>query len=213
MPFIAYKITHRESGKAYVGITTQFLRRRWKQHVNAQKHAIGLAIRKYGADEFSCEHIASAKCTDDLIDMERMLIAQYQTMAPLGYNLVRGGDGNFDPSEETLALRRAAILGRKHSEETRAKLRKAWETRPRVLPPRSDAHRANLSASLKGCKFVPLSIEARAKISAAHIGRKRPKEVGAKISAIKLGKPRTEAAKAAMRAGWAARKARLQVAT
>ena len=32
MPFIAYKITHRESGKAYIGITIRSLKDRWAAH-------------------------------------------------------------------------------------------------------------------------------------------------------------------------------------
>jgi hypothetical protein len=53
----------------------------------------------------------------------------------------------------------------------------------------------------EGKKRKPFSAEHRAKVSAAKKGRPSPKK----------GKPATEEQRAAMKAGWARRKARLQV--
>ncbi len=209
MSFVAYKITHRESGKAYIGVTTQKNpRTRWRWHIRMGKFAIGAAIRKYGRASFDFDVYASAADATSLLALERILIAQENTLAPNGYNLCAGGLGVLTPSEETLERKRLAALGKVWTEEQKA--RHAIVLTGRKMPPRSEEHRAKLSASLKGRCISSFSPEMRAKISAANTGKKRHPEVGQKISAIKLGVPRSEEAKAAMRAGWAARKARLE---
>lgn len=159
--FIAYKVTHRESGRAYVGITTQALAGRWKDHCKATDTYIAHCIRKYGPDAFEVEHIASAVDLPSLQQLEIVLIQQHGTMKPAGFNVHPGGE---------IA---------KHTPETIAKMRV-------VQSNRSPEWRANLSRALTGKKLDearraammgrPVSQAARVKISAKLTGTKSTPE-------------------------------------
>lgn len=132
-PFgIIYKITCVASGKSYIGITTRDLKSRWKGHIDSARdrrewhRAIAAAIRKYGADQFTMEHIASAFNEEGLCATERELILQENTLSPHGYNLSSGGEGLFEPSQETIERMRNSHLGKKQSPEVIAK-RTSWQ--------------------------------------------------------------------------------------
>src|SRR5690242_8401962 len=99
MPFIAYKITHQESGKSYIGITTRKVEMRWHYHKTLGRPGIGAAIQKYGADAFTFEVIACAKSLQDILGVEEALIAQWGTIATDGYNMNGGGKGHYKASE------------------------------------------------------------------------------------------------------------------
>jgi group I intron endonuclease len=214
MPFIAYKITHRESGKAYVGVTTKALSARWREHINQVPHrrtALGSAIRKYGMEAFDVLHIASMLCKDSMLATERLLIEQEQTKSPYGYNLTAGGEGVFDPAPEARKRLSDSLKGKQKSVAHRAKIA-AYS--PQRLTPEV---RARISAKLKGRptgrkpdvensnrlrvlnesrRGIALTDEHRAAISKGQTGLKRPEGTGAKISATKIGKKQTEATKA-----------------
>ncbi|MBH9580891.1 hypothetical protein DOS62_06615 [Staphylococcus felis] len=49
MSYEVYKITNKINGKSYVGITTQGIKERFKQHCQS-KSCVGNAIRKYGKE-------------------------------------------------------------------------------------------------------------------------------------------------------------------
>lgn len=166
MPFIAYKITHRESGKAYVGITTRTLAVRWKEHKKPSEKGrstgIWRAINKHGKEAFFIEQLASANCIDDLLRLEAILIKQHATLAPRGYNLVAASDGIWQGSEET--RRKLSALARNMSAATKAKI----------------------SAAGRGQKR---SAETCAKIGDVHRGRKCSPEAIEKIRAALLARP------------------------
>ena len=171
----AYLITNSKSGKQYIGIVGRkgkSIRARWKEHCNdadcGKKNYLHRAIRKYGRDAFTIEHIASALTWDDICATERTLIAQFGTLAPAGYNMTGGGQGGYNPAEET-----------------RAKLRlTSWK--PGVT--RSEEVRAKISAATMGRVISPEQIEkTRAKI----IGQKRTAETKAAIGAALKGKTRS----------------------
>ena len=93
-PFIIYRITS-PSGKSYTGLTGQPLKHRWQQHVKKAgtgfKHPLASAIRKYGAESFAVEHIASSiGGLEYAKECEILCIAQI----PEGqrYNLSLGGE-------------------------------------------------------------------------------------------------------------------------
>lgn len=147
-----YRITNILNGMSYIGVTTN-PKKRFASHCRpAQTTRLLLknAIQKHGKEHFKMEVLlqsTQAYC----YEMERKLIAAYNTMKPDGYNLSAGGMGSLGltgemngcygrtgekhphfgkpgyrrgvpHSEETKAKMRAVRLGRKHSEETKAKI-------------------------------------------------------------------------------------------
>jgi len=85
-----YAITHRESGKQYIGQTRQLLTQRLKQHYGNKTSYIGKAIQKHGRDAFDATILH--KCNQDNADeLETDCIAEMKTLAPDGYNLDLGG--------------------------------------------------------------------------------------------------------------------------
>lgn len=129
--FVAYKITNTVSGKAYIGLTGRSLRSRWLQHQSAARCGSSVvlhrAIRKYGAEAFSIEQVASSRTFEGLCETERLLIHQHDTFSPKGYNLTRGGEGllGVTPSANVRARAREvgrANRGRRWTEEQRVNL-------------------------------------------------------------------------------------------
>lgn len=93
MKGIIYKITNKVNGKSYIGQTRYTLEFRWKQHQHKMDNTyFHNAIRKYGADNFSCEILEECEVSD-LNSREIFYIAKYNTFKE-GYNLTIGGDGN-----------------------------------------------------------------------------------------------------------------------
>lgn len=128
---LAYKITNTKNGKAYIGITTRKLDRRWYEHKyvsNSCGQLLAKAIKKYGEEAFTIEHIASAiGSLENLKLIEQELIRQLKTKVPNGYNLTDGGDGvfGFKQSEKQRKHNGDLKRGTKHTEETKAKMSKA----------------------------------------------------------------------------------------
>jgi hypothetical protein len=92
--YIIYKVVS-PSGKAYVGLTKSTLKERWRQHVKRafnekRNHPFYNAIRKYGVDVFTVEHIASALGAKNAEATEVCCIAQEVNR----YNLSLGGENN-----------------------------------------------------------------------------------------------------------------------
>jgi hypothetical protein len=99
-PAVIYLVTHRESGKQYVGQTLSTINERWEQHLAraAQQRKLGKdslhsAIGKYTADAFDVRQIGTAYSLDELNRLERFWISELNTRAPNGFNLSRGGQG------------------------------------------------------------------------------------------------------------------------
>lgn len=212
----AYLITNTITGLRYVGITKKTLAYRWRRHCEMRHNpegstcrALARAIAKHGTEAFTIEPLASARTSTDLMALERLLIAQWGTRAPAGYNLTAGGEGGFDPSPETRERLSQAQRGRivsketcrriseaktgfRHSAETKKKMSAERKTRP--IP---------AGLTMKG-KFGPESgmfgkkhtDETRAKMSASHSGKKQSEETRAKRSATLTGKQKSEAHRA-----------------
>ena len=95
---VIYCVTHKDSGKRYVGLTVQTLARRWQDHQeqaaagNIQgEHSLHAAIRQCSADAFSVEQIDAGRTKVDLEAKERLWIDRMGTLAPAGFNLDSGG--------------------------------------------------------------------------------------------------------------------------
>ena len=143
-----YVITNLVNDMRYVGITKD-LEGRWRDH--CRKKAVTFlqrAINKYGIDVFEFKHIADAFTWDDACNLERMLIKEFKSRSPNGYNVTDGGDGGFGYKfdEEERRARSARMktdanpmlgkageknhfFGKSHSEEARAKMVAAWAIR------------------------------------------------------------------------------------
>lgn len=129
---IAYLATCLPTGKQYIGITGRALARRWYEHAadaetRPGKNPLRRAIAKYGERRFTVEPIACARTYADLLATEIILIEQWATQTPRGYNISLGGEGAFGCTR-SLAHRAAisrARAGKPRSAITRAKLSEA----------------------------------------------------------------------------------------
>src|SRR5690348_2277093 len=94
----AYLITNTINGKKYVGICLNATRR-WNRHKQAARNRpeqlVHRAISKYGIENFTFEIVACAPSWQDLLAVERLLIAQHGSFfrAGSGYNMTLGGEG------------------------------------------------------------------------------------------------------------------------
>lgn len=124
-----YKITNKVTNKIYIGITNQGsgarYRHHWYESRIGEPSPIHRSMAKYGEDNFTLEIIDFADTYDELKEKEKYWIKQYNsTDKSIGYNLTEGGDGTFGRkhSEETKEKIRQKALGRKVSEETKKKM-------------------------------------------------------------------------------------------
>jgi len=208
-----YIITNRVNGKSYVGQTRVSVSRRCRDHIgdaanSKQKHPLANAIRKYGLESFYVKWagLPGGSPQSLLDEIERRVIAHFNSRVPIGYNVKLGGFGGPIPAE-TRAKISAALMGHQVSPEVRAILKSV--NRGRKHPPRSAEHTAKIvasrrsnggwtksaevlariSAKLKGRR---LSEEHKEKLRASHLGKKQPMsaEGRASLSAHRLGKPR-----------------------
>ena len=106
MKWIIYCHTHIDSGRRYIGLTSQTMERRWQKHVNAAfrfskggRWHFPNAIRKHGPRAFSHEVLAMSWTLEGANYTEKTLILQYETQNPeKGFNLSKGG-GSHIPHE------------------------------------------------------------------------------------------------------------------
>ena len=105
-----YKITNNISKKCYIGETKKsnpYLR--WNEHKRKIEQGIGCpalqdAVKKYGIDNFTFE-ILIICFNEERYKFEIEYIKKYNSIAPNGYNLTKGGEGG-------------GFYGKKHSQET-----------------------------------------------------------------------------------------------
>lgn len=98
--YVVYMHINRANGKRYVGITCRNPVKRWQNGRGyfRNKH-FSDAIEKYGWDSFDHLIIRSELTKEQACELERQLIAEYQTQdKEKGYNITDGGE-NFTHSE------------------------------------------------------------------------------------------------------------------
>lgn len=122
--YTVYMHTVIPTGKRYVGITCQNVRRRWGGNGCAytKSQYFAKAIAKYGWDNIKHEILFTGLSKDEAEAKEIELIALYDlTNHSNGYNIAKGGGGT---------------VGVKASEETRRKLSLSHKNgkRPRAIP-------------------------------------------------------------------------------
>ncbi len=130
MVWCLYTVVNQVNGKQYIGISSR-VARRWVEHKSGHgSKLIYQAIKKYGLDALKFD-IFCEGCEENIKKLEVAMIEKYNTLAPGGYNLTKGGEGSlgWKPSKETRKKMSAAHsgeknhnFGKKHSEETRRKI-------------------------------------------------------------------------------------------
>lgn len=89
---IIYKLTNKVNNKVYIGQTRSSMKKRFSQHCETRnKTAIGLAIKKYGVDNFECSVLYdNIETIEELNKKEIEYIKLYNSISPNGYNIESG---------------------------------------------------------------------------------------------------------------------------
>jgi len=119
MRIFVYAIWFPTSKKYYIGQTCN-LKGRMKTHLN-NNSLVGSALRKYDDWQVSILHVRKTRDEINLLEIE--CIRNFNSVAPNGYNLTRGGDGaNYWKGKKRPNLSKA-MQGHKVSLETREKMK------------------------------------------------------------------------------------------
>jgi group I intron endonuclease len=126
-----YLATNTVNGHQYVGVTRFSVAQRWKEHVRnaarGKRSYLYAAMRKYGAEHFTVEPVASCLSITAAQATEREVILNYRP----AYNQTNGGE--FTVGRKTTPEVAARIAeknrGQKRSAETKEKLRLLGEER------------------------------------------------------------------------------------
>ena len=92
MFYIIYKLTNKQNGKFYIGITSEGLQHRFRGHVRKSRFNpstnLHQAIAKYGEEEFTKEILHSFETEDKkyAYSIEQEYITKYNSVAK-GYNM------------------------------------------------------------------------------------------------------------------------------
>ncbi len=137
-----YRLTHRESGKVYIGQTCDLSR---------TQSFLYSAIQKYGWASFDIGIIEEGLTREDANQREVFWIDQYQSnQQEFGYNLSSGGKAG-SPSESTRLKLSVAGRGRVDSEET-----KQLKSSSRIEYLSDDSVRCKLSATFTALRKVEI---------------------------------------------------------
>jgi group I intron endonuclease len=106
-----YKFTHIETGRVYIGQTTQEPNRRRLEHLSDSRHTkrthrFHNALRKYGEDAFTFDVISAASNLDELNLLETKYIKEYNSIEN-GFNIRNGGDNKTHNQESIEKMRLA----------------------------------------------------------------------------------------------------------
>jgi hypothetical protein len=94
-----YVITHKATGRKYVGQTMKRVAERWLDHQRSAaedrdtNRPLATAIRAFGPTAFMVEQLANTHSYHDANRLERHWIAKLKTLWPRGFNITRGGGG------------------------------------------------------------------------------------------------------------------------
>ena len=190
-----YRLTF-PNGKAYIGITTKSVEKRFIQHCSLARigrvsFAVHLAISKYDSKNVVVETLATAD-VESLKRLEIEEINKQNTRYPNGYNLTDGGDGAVGMDAETRQKISNAASGRTATPETKAKLSAAHMGKK--YSPEMRARMSVISTGRCHTEEAKLKISEKAKARWADPDKKE------KLSASLRGKPCTEQAKENIRA-------------
>ena len=185
-----YKITRKDTGQAYIGLSEN-IERRWYDHTHSPqlKHSyIDRAIKKYGADRFDLEIIEELPNDRDLLtEREAYWVKYYNTYKDdFHYNLTPAGD--FSPMKVPEI---AAKVSKANSGKNNPMFGKIGEEHPSYGYKHTPEAKEKMSKANSG-ENNPFygkkhSEKARKKISKAHKGKKLSEETKKKMSEAKSG--------------------------
>jgi group I intron endonuclease len=145
---VIYVLTHRASGKQYVGLTVTTLEKRWSDHISAAQSnstagqtPIRAAILVYGAEAFDIKIVDHGALGEDLQEKEQAWIDKLGTLHPNGYNVMKGGQ-----------------VGGRHPRETKVD-GKRFESQKDTARYVAKTHGITLSAALQRLKKGLLDVE------------------------------------------------------
>lgn len=168
--FQAYLISCLIDGKVYVGITSRSIRQRWNEHTyfarkSRGRMTVAYAIAKHGPGNFRIDPVCSMRSWADACEIERLLIAQHDCIAPRGYNLRAGGEGAYGRKPSADAVERSAAKHR--GNPCHPNTRAAAQARRGIKKP--DGFGAKIAASRVG---KPRSEETKQKLRAYWAARR-----------------------------------------
>lgn len=124
-----YRITNLCNNKVYIGWTSRTPSHRFGQHKSNKSSSIGLAIKKYGKENFLFDVIYQSQDIEHSKKMECYFILEYNSLVGHGgYNIESGGDGK-QTSELTKKKLSEAHLGKKLSDEHKKKISESAKKR------------------------------------------------------------------------------------
>jgi group I intron endonuclease len=162
--WILYKTTNLINGKIYVGVHKLADTSKSRNYIGSGL-SLKLAIEKYGRKNFTRATLAEFNSIEEAYIAEAELVTQEFVNQEDTYNISLGGRGGGIQTPEIKAKISAANkgntynIGRKHSEESRAKISERNKGKPK-----SEEHKAKMSSANIGKKH---SAETRLKLSAA----------------------------------------------
>lgn len=177
--FTAYRIYCVVTKKSYIGMTTKPLKRRISLHAHVgltDDRPLYQDVRELGWGSFTITELATCTSYESAQELERILIAQYNTLYPQGYNLETGGNHGKQASEFLKSKLSIAHIGIPQSEKTIAKrsasMQKAYEEANGYL------------RDLRSAQFLGISKteEHKRKIGAGNSGKVRSEELKAHLA-------------------------------
>lgn len=185
--YVVYKVTCRENGKVYIGITKKTAELRWRAHCRAAQSGknvgslLHAAIMRLGETAFDIETLMTCETWEEACVTERELIKEFDSFNN-GYNATKGGEGTigFKPSDRTRKLLSDIRRGRPKTEEHKAAIsaaKKGVPVKPENVHKCGNAWRGKkqteemIEKRMQKIRGVPLSAEHREKIAASRRGR------------------------------------------
>jgi NUMOD3 motif len=154
-------------------------RRAWKHFHKTSHSKLSNTLRKRKDEGYAVEPIINYEVDEATAFHMEMFWIDFYGRADLGkgplFNRTDGGEGTANPPAETRALWSEQRKGRKHSAETKAKMKASAKASARRVC-------AGRVSPRKGKTHTE---EAKARISAAQTGKRHTEETKAKISAAR----------------------------
>lgn len=184
----------RDGAVRYVGVTTRGLALRLAGHISAARRREKSPVRSWIKGLLACglrpviSMIESVPAGDGWRAAERAWIAHYRTVGAHLTNLTDGGDGasGWVPTSEYREARRISSTGRKHTQETIARMSLLAKARGILPETRAKAYVAS--------RRETRTPEMAAKIKATRVngmqGRHHSEETKVRMSAVQKGRPK-----------------------